>query len=82
MTQNESTVKLKQNEFNPLTEFTNMNKTKFVLARAFPTIFQPKYIEGKWIIRHDITGSVTIRERNANQNDYGIFNVEVRWFTN
>ena len=31
--------------------------------------FQPEYIEGKWTIRHDITGSITVRERNVNQND-------------
>ena len=62
LTQNESTVKLKQNEVIPLTEFADMNKTKFTWARAFPIIFQPEYIEGKLIIRHDITGSITVRE--------------------
>ena len=66
MLQNESTVKLKQNEAIPLTEFADMNKTTFAWARAFPTIFQPEYIDGKLIIRHDITGSITIRERNVN----------------
>ena len=37
---------------------------------AILTIFQPEYIDGKWTIRHDITGSVTVRERNVNQNDW------------
>ena len=73
MSQNESTVKLKQNEAIPLTEFADMNKTRFAWARAFPTIFQPEYIDGKWTIRHDITGSVTVRERNVNQNDWMIY---------
>ena len=52
-----------------LTEFVDMNKNQFSWARPFPTIFKPEYIEGKWIIRHDITESITVRERNINQND-------------
>ena len=46
-----------------------MNKTRFVWARAFPTIFKPEYIESKQTIRYDITGSITVRARNVNQND-------------
>ena len=70
LTQNESTIKLTQNEVVPLTKFVNMNKTRFTRARAFPTIFQPQYIDCKWTIRYDITGSITIRERNVNQNNW------------
>ena len=70
MTQNESTMKLKQNKAISLTEFADTNKKKFAWARAFPTIFQPEYIDGKWSIRHDITESVTVREMNVNQNDW------------
>ena len=55
LTQNESTAKVKQNEVIPLTEFVDMNKTRFAWARALPTIFQPEYIEGKWTIIHEIT---------------------------
>ena len=65
MAQNESTVKLKQNEVIPLTEFVDMNRARFIWARVFPIMFQPEYIEGKWTIRHDITGSITVRERNV-----------------
>ena len=61
LTQDGSTVKLKQKEVILLTEFVDMNKTRFVGVRAFPIIFQPEYIEGKWTIRHDITRSITIR---------------------
>ena len=68
MPHNESTIKLKQKEVIPLTEFVDMNKTRFVWARTFPITFQPEYIEGKLTIRHDITGSITVRERNVNQN--------------
>ena len=39
LTQNESTIKLKQNEVIPLTECVDMNEIRFVWARAFPTIF-------------------------------------------
>ena len=39
MSQNEFTVKLKQNEAIPLTEFADMYKTKFAWSRAFLTIF-------------------------------------------
>ena len=37
----------------------------FAWVRAFPTVFPPEYIDSKWIIRHDITGSVSIRDRNV-----------------
>ena len=47
-----------------------MNKTRFASARAFPTIFQSEYIEGKQTIRHDITRFITVRERNINQNNW------------
>ena len=47
-----------------------MNKARFARVRVFPTIFQPEYIEGKRTIRHDITGSITIRQRNVNQNGW------------
>ena len=47
LTQNESSVKLKQNEVMSLTEFGDMNKNQFAWARPFPTIFKPEYIEGK-----------------------------------
>ena len=47
LTQNESTVKLKQNEVIPLTDFVDMNKTTFAWARAFPTVSLPEYIDGK-----------------------------------
>ena len=30
-------------------------------------MFQPGYIDGKWIIRHGITGSGSIRDRNVKQ---------------
>ena len=60
---------MKQNEVMPLTEFVDMNKTRFAWAREFPTIYQPEYIEGKWTIRHDIIGFISVRERNVNQND-------------
>ena len=39
------------------------------MGRVFPPNFQPEYIEGKWNIIHDITGSITVRERNFDQND-------------
>ena len=40
--------------------FVNMNTTQFSWARAFPTIFIPTYLDGKWVILHDITGSFTM----------------------
>ena len=30
----------------------------------------PEYIDGKWIIRYDITCSVSIRDRNVKQKDW------------
>ena len=69
-TQNESTIKLKQNEVVALTEFDDMNINRLSWARSFPTISQPEYIEGKWTIRNDIAESITVRERNVNQNNW------------
>ena len=33
-------------------------------------MFPPKYSNGKWFIRNDITGSVYIKDRNVKQNDW------------
>ena len=69
MSQNETTAHFKQDNGIPLTDYVHMNKTTFAWTRAFPTVFPPEYIDGKWIIRHDITGSVNIRDRNVKQKD-------------
>ena len=47
LTQNQLTIKLKQNEVIPLTEFVDMNRARFIWVRVFPIMFQPEYIEGK-----------------------------------
>ena len=70
LSQNETTAHFKQDNVIPLTDYVDMNKTTFAWARAFPTVFPPEYIDGKWIIRHDITGSVNIRDRNVKQKDW------------
>ena len=67
LSQNETTTKLNQDNVIPLTDYIAMNKTAFGWARMFPTVFPPEYIDGKWIIKHDITGSVSIRDRNVKQ---------------
>ena len=33
-------------------------------------MFPPEYIDGKWIIRYGITGSVSIRDRHVKQKDW------------
>ena len=65
LSQNETTSHFKQDNVIPLTVYVDMNKATFAWERAFPTVFPPKYIDGKWIIRYDITGSVSIRDRNV-----------------
>ncbi len=45
-----------------------MKKTKYVWARAFPTVFIPNYIQvseniWEWVILHDITGWRTHRDK-------------------
>ena len=42
------------------------------MSKTISNIFSTRVycIEGKWVIRHDITRSVTVRERNVNQNDW------------
>ena len=70
LSQNETTTHFKQDNVIPLTDYVNMNKTTFAWARAFPTVFPPKYIDGKWIIRFDITGSVSIRDSNVKHKDW------------
>jgi len=70
LSQNKTTANFNQDNVIPLTDFVDMNKTTFAWARAFPTVFPPEYIDGKWIIRHDITGYVSIRDRNMKQTDW------------
>ena len=67
MSQNVTTARFKQDNIIPLTDYIDMNKTTFSWARAFPTVFPPEYIDDKWIIRYDITGSTYIRDRNVKQ---------------
>ena len=44
-----------------------MNTTLYALARAFPTVFIPTFIQYqctcKWVILHDVTGYIGTRER-------------------
>ena len=37
-------------------EFVDMATTKYVWARAFPTVFYPIFYNGKWVIHHNISG--------------------------
>ena len=69
MSQNKTTARFKQDNVIPLLDYVDMNKTTFAWVRDFPTVFPPEYIDGKWIIRYDITGSVSIRDRNVKKND-------------
>ena len=70
MSQNKTTAHFKQDNVIPLTDYADMNKTTFAWARAFLTVSPPAYIDGKWIIRYDITGSVSVRDRNVKQKDW------------
>ena len=67
LSQNETTAHFKQDNVIPLTDYVDMNKTTIAWARDFPTMFPPEYIDGKWIIRYDITDSLSIRDRNMKQ---------------
>ena len=70
MSQNETTTHFKQDNVIPLTDYADMNKNDFAWVRNFPTVFPSEYIDGKWIIRYDITGSISIRDRNVKQIDW------------
>ena len=70
MSQNETTTHFKQYNVIPFTDYVDMNKTLFGWARVLPTVFPPEYTVGKLIIRYDITGSVTIRDKNVKQKDW------------
>ena len=55
--------------------FVDMNKTPHAWALAFPTLFVPVYIqvaedEWAWVILHDITGWVTLRDRPISINKW------------
>ena len=67
LSQNKTTTHFKQDNIIPLTIYVDMNQTTFSWAWAFSTVFPPEYIDSKWIISHDITGSVSIRDRNVKQ---------------
>ena len=55
-----------QTDVLPIDGFANMNKTPYAWSRAFPTVFIPEYRiidnEWKWVICHDITGWLCVRE--------------------
>ena len=70
MSQNETTTHFKQDNVIPLTDYVDINKTTFAWERAFTTISPPEYIDCKWNIRYDITGSVNIRDRSVKQKDW------------
>ena len=50
LSHNETTAHFKQDNVIPLTDYVDMNKTTFAWTRAFPTVFPPAYIDGKWIL--------------------------------
>ena len=51
-------------------EFVDMNNTEYVWARTFPSLFIPIYINGDWVIRHDYTGTSTIRDFEITFNEW------------
>lgn len=67
---NRESVTFAQQAILPRTsDFVNMNKTPYVWARAFPTVFIPVYTnwrgQMKWVIFNDITGSDGMREKDV-----------------
>ena len=65
MTPNQTTATFNQYEI--VAErggFVNMILTKYVWARNFPTIFEPIFYNGQWVISHDITGHHNTRDKH------------------
>ena len=54
---NETSATLRQEEVLPTGEFVNMLTEPYAFAKAFPTLFIPRYNKGKddWLIYHDLT---------------------------
>ena len=44
--------------------FVDMENTRFVWARTFPTLFYPTYYMGQWVIHHDISGYHDARDKH------------------
>jgi hypothetical protein len=67
--QDSTTVTFNQPDvFNYNEGFVDMNRTKYLWARAFPTVFIPNYIQvsenvWEWVILHDITGWMTQQDK-------------------
>ena len=51
-------------------EFVDMDDTEYVWARTFPSLFIPIYVNGKWVIRHDYTGTSFIRDYEITFNEW------------
>ena len=47
-----------------------MDNTEYVWARTFPSLFIPIYVNGKWVIRHDYTGTSFIRDYEITFNEW------------
>jgi hypothetical protein len=77
MTRNNETATFNQSDLLSTDGFVNMNKTRYSWARAFPTVFIPEFLpfptrrttqddapyEWKWVIRHDISGWISPRDK-------------------
>ena len=74
LSDDKETVTFEQPTVLPTKGFANMSKTPYEWARAFPTVFIPRYIEFKgkyqWIILNDITGFPYPQEKPVSINKW------------
>jgi len=54
----------------PLGEFVKMRSTEYAWHLAFPTVFRPRYVDGKWIIPGDPTGWHVPRDKKVRYTEW------------
>jgi hypothetical protein len=52
----EDKARMQQKEALPTGSFASMQHTEYAWALAFPTLFPPTYVNGKWVMLGDLTG--------------------------
>jgi hypothetical protein len=81
----EDKARMQQKEALPTGSFASMQQTEYAWALAFPTLFLPTYVNGKWVMLGDLTPPLLLcapnRVRGTRSGDTGrrCCILQVRW---
>jgi hypothetical protein len=63
LTRGGSAAQVRQQDLFPRGDFVNMRRTRYAWSLAFPSVFPPRYIDGRWVILGDPTGWIEPRDK-------------------